>query len=514
MSAPMKQTTSVAEEFAASGSDHIYSLSWAESCKLYWDSFLTPTVKYEQKLLSHVPVIRSDGTDNRVSEIIDTPVGVTSGVVHDKEMYIHEVCITNTNGGDEEPIDIVLVHGYGAALGFFYKNIDGLSSLPNSRLHVIDLLGFGCSGRPRFPLEKCTNSENSMMRRVLDAESFFVDSLEEWRKKRNIKKFVVVAHSLGGYLMSCYYLKYGRDIVTKIVLVSPVGVEDSDISLYKRFEEGHDENGEVLEDTDMDSWNADDGCEDDRRPDVDREYEIARHQGVDLTKELTDHIEEETECHSGSDDDDDDIADNSSVISVVTDDENEEHHQHQYHHTHQHHSPSRVEQLMRQIKSRVVPGKALTWLWEHQYTPLDIIRLLGPFSGKMTAVWVRNRFQKVEDPVQLEDICKYTARLFLERGSGEYCLGTILAPGSLARLPLCKRLPQQLDASVPVLLMYGELDWMDKRAGYELCQAINDNRGRSGVKAKFRIVPDAGHHLYVDNGPEFERQVLSFIQAV
>lgn len=138
------------------------------------------------------------------------------------------------------------------------------------------------------------------------------------------------------------------------------------------------------------------------------------------------------------------------------------------------------------------------------FTPIDIVRWFGPFAGKVVAIWVYNRFARVGDQQQLWDICMYTTRMFLEPGSGEYCLGAILAPGSLGRLPLSSRLPKQV--KVPVLLLYGELDWMDKNAGYALCKAINS----TGGTAKFRIVPHAGHHLYVDNRAEFERQVLSF----
>lgn len=56
-----------------------------------------------------------------------------------------------------------------------------------------------------------------------EAEDFFTESLEKWRIKNNIQKMTLLGHSLGGYLSTCYALKY-PDRVSKLILVSPVGV--------------------------------------------------------------------------------------------------------------------------------------------------------------------------------------------------------------------------------------------------------------------------------------------------
>lgn len=493
MSAKQEKHTTLAQEIGDSLTEQ--SISWTDSLGVYFTSWWRDCRVYEDRLLRNVPFFATEGSpiNGRKVEVIDTDVSDgREGMRNRGQAFIHEVCITNTqkpaDGG--EGIDIILVHGYAAALGFFYTNLEGLSSIPGCRLHAIDMLGFGCSGRPTFPV---SGDGTTPIKKVLEAEAFFVDSFEKWRLKRGIRKCHVIAHSLGGYLMSCYYLKYGREVVEKLVLVSPVGVEDNDMSVYKRFTTdsdkvggGDDGGGDYDDDDDYDDdYNSDEDSSDEK-VNIDREYRVARDQGVDLTRELTDHLHDGEGYANGSDDDDDDT---SSLISVVSG-----HIEH----------PTRVEELMKQIKTRVRPGKLLTRMWEMNFTPIDIVRWFGPFAGKVVAIWVYNRFARVGDQQQLWDICLYTTRMFLEPGSGEYCLGAILAPGSLGRLPLSSRLPKQV--KVPVLLLYGELDWMDKNAGYALCKAINS----TGGTAKFRIVPHAGHHLYVDNRAEFERQVLSF----
>ena len=59
--------------------------------------------------------------------------------------------------------------------------------------------------------------------RVSEAESFFVDSLEDWRQKMGLDQMTLVGHSLGAYFSVVYALKYPTR-VNKLVLLSPAGV--------------------------------------------------------------------------------------------------------------------------------------------------------------------------------------------------------------------------------------------------------------------------------------------------
>jgi len=87
-------------------------------------------------------------------------------------------------------------------------------------MFALDWLGMGRSTRPAFKIKATEKLD-----KVREAESFFVDSLEEWRKKRGLEKFTLMGHSLGGYLAVCYALKYpGR--LDKLILASPVGIPE------------------------------------------------------------------------------------------------------------------------------------------------------------------------------------------------------------------------------------------------------------------------------------------------
>ncbi|KAF8022757.1 hypothetical protein BT93_F0309 [Corymbia citriodora subsp. variegata] len=109
---------------------------------------------------------------------------------------------------DDSPT-LVMVHGYGASQGFFFRNFDALTS--RFRVIAIDQLGWGGSSRPDFT---CRSTE--------ETEAWFIDSFEEWRKAKNISKFILLGHSFGGYVAAKYSLKHPEH-VQHLILVGPAG---------------------------------------------------------------------------------------------------------------------------------------------------------------------------------------------------------------------------------------------------------------------------------------------------
>jgi cardiolipin-specific phospholipase len=116
---------------------------------------------------------------------------------------------------------LVLAHGYGAGLGYFYRNYKDLAQ-PGWRIYAIDWLGMGRSARVKFPLRR---RDQSMLDYIDTAEHFFVDSLERWRQALNIERMTLAGHSLGGYMSVIYALKY-PERVNRLVLISPVGIPE------------------------------------------------------------------------------------------------------------------------------------------------------------------------------------------------------------------------------------------------------------------------------------------------
>ncbi|ESW32691.1 hypothetical protein PHAVU_001G009400 [Phaseolus vulgaris] len=109
---------------------------------------------------------------------------------------------------DDSPT-LVMVHGYAASQGFFFRNFDALAT--RFRVIAIDQLGWGGSSRPDF---SCRSTE--------ETEAWFIDSFEEWRKAKNLSNFILLGHSFGGYVASKYALKHPEH-VKHLILVGPAG---------------------------------------------------------------------------------------------------------------------------------------------------------------------------------------------------------------------------------------------------------------------------------------------------
>jgi cardiolipin-specific phospholipase len=149
----------------------------------------------------------------------------------DKEGHfvLHGVKVTNTEEreqSNEQQAPLVLLHGYANGALYFYRNLVGLSSFFQT-IYSVDMLGWGLSSHPDFKLEKDSPE---------CAEAFFVESLEAWRKAQDIDKMILAGHSMGGYLSVAYCEKY-PDRVERLVLLSPVGIPETDGDLNEKRKE-------------------------------------------------------------------------------------------------------------------------------------------------------------------------------------------------------------------------------------------------------------------------------------
>ncbi len=133
--------------------------------------------------------------------------------------------------GEDVEHNLVMLHGYGAGLGFFYRNFESISRAEGWKVFALDLLGMGRSSRPNFRIH-AKDKEG----KISEAESWFVDALEEWRIKRGLERFTLLGHSLGGYLAVAYALKYPGHL-NKLILASPVGIPEDPYAVAEEMPE-------------------------------------------------------------------------------------------------------------------------------------------------------------------------------------------------------------------------------------------------------------------------------------
>lgn len=427
-----------------------HKYSWKASIYDWWkQGFGSYTdEQVESNLLSILPFFPLlDG--KREAKVINIDIGNGN--------YIHEFYIENKekpSQSDKLAIsastkDVVLVHGYAASLGLFIDNFDELSKVPGIQIHAIDLLGFGFSSRPKFPNLALASAED-----IQKVEDWFVDSLEEWRKRRGLDKFILMGHSFGGYLSCAYALKYQKEQIEKLVLISPVGVERSKYSYLNKVDQS----------------------------DVVSPSEKMRQEA----EEPNVHYENEV-----------DSIDNSVKSSLRSNTRKV--------------SEEEVPEAPKSFRRKLVEQ-----LWINNVSPFTILRNLGPAKSKLISAWTSHRFAHFydRDPQQFQSVHDYIYRIFNANGSGEYALTRVLEPGTvLARMPLLDRCPEEFaKLKLPTLWLYGDKDWMNEQAGYEMTKEINTySMKNSGKKlASFAIIPNAGHHLYLDNPSAFANTIFKF----
>lgn len=378
-----------------------------------------------------------------------------------KNRFLNEFSVERT--GEETENSLVLLHGYGAGLGFFYKNFEALSRVPRWKLYALDLLGMGRSSRPNFRI-RAKDKET----KIREAENWFVDALEEWRIKRGIDKMTLLGHSLGGYMAVCYALKYPGHL-NKLILASPVGIPEDPYAVNEEMPDPQDST---------------------------------------MQNEFTQSQDETTGAKSAA------VA-----------------------------KPPR----------RQLP-KWVSTLWDANISPFSLVRLSGPLGPRLVSGWTSRRFSHLP-PEEAQALHDYAYSLFRQRGSGEYALAYILAPGAFARSPLIRRIqgvgrqylephsqPEPDNAStksasassenrpretgVPVVFLYGDKDWMDKQGGWDsedkiraegkkaLATATAEEKRMENGDARTRVIKNAGHHVYLDGWEEFNRVMVEEMKDV
>ncbi|UNI21615.1 hypothetical protein JDV02_007591 [Purpureocillium takamizusanense] len=462
-----------------------FPLGYKDAAYQWWTSITPPMA--ERNVLSLIPHLREavDSLTRPVSSSSSTSsAGKTDPFstrvwrrslvqLSGKNRALNEVCVERV--GEEPEETLVMVHGYGAGLGFFYNNFEPITRIPGLRLYALDMLGMGNSSRPPFKIHAKDKEQQ-----VIEAENWFIDALEEWRKARKIERFTLLGHSLGGYLAVSYAIKYPGHL-KKLILASPVGIPEDPYAVNAAMPEP----GEST-----------------------------------LENEFTQDQQSTTET--------------SNAAATTA------------------HKPAKdAAAAAAAAPKRPLPGW-LVWLWDANVSPFSIVRMAGPLGPRFVSGWSSRRFNHLPAN-EAQALHDYSFSIFKQKGSGEYALAYILAPGAYARRPVINRIQdigrQPLpppsaakdssdgdrpaprtsslakETGIPVVFMYGENDWMDVAGGLAAAEKLKEARARAlshataeekrseNGSARVVVVPKAGHHLYLDNPDDFNRVLREEVEA-
>ena len=106
---------------------------------------------------------------------------------------------------------LIMLHGFQACNLTYYRILKYLYK--DFIVFCPDFLGMGLSSRPKIEFK----DENECI-------DFFVEVIEAFRKAKNISKFYICGHSLGGYYAGNYAIKYPQYLEDTIFLFSATGI--------------------------------------------------------------------------------------------------------------------------------------------------------------------------------------------------------------------------------------------------------------------------------------------------
>ncbi|KAG7880219.1 hypothetical protein KL905_002888 [Ogataea polymorpha] len=415
---------------------------WKDSLKLWYNHVSDPhadRAAHDKLFSMALPYYNREYEGIRASTL-STPLS--------KNMSISEVRVQNADSKNH----VVMLHGYAASSGWWFKNIHSLARAGNKVVHALDLPGFGLSSRhgPSFPdnrtrlqvsfddskvqhmkhlhrslyvpesftlkernLKRYLKNQHSVVERVVN---FYVDALEEWRCNNGINQFDLVAHSLGGYLGVFYCIKYPT-AVRRLVLASPGGVERSPFAITNPAYEN-----------------------------IAGDFTMA--------------------CS---------------------------------------YSPADYSFLGRY--PAIKPGFQALW---HMRMPTFLpVRLLGPVAVRL--LMSRNiekftRSKDFSDATELETFAKYVYHTNVAASVSETAIMRIFDSSIMAKIPILDRLKNLKPKS---LWIYGQHDFMFSDAGRVAVNWLNKMQEGS---AEFKVVHGGGHNMYLDNPAEFNRLVVDFLK--
>ncbi|EIW61885.1 alpha/beta-hydrolase [Trametes versicolor FP-101664 SS1] len=382
------------------------------SVKSWWNAGDKESAASEERLLRRLPYFQPVGSSPATPDHASPVVAHSSRVdLDDPKHYLNTLAMTATTPSAEAPPPAVLLHGYGAGLGFFFQNLPALGDWAGKRgssVFAVDWLGMGRSARPHFHVKA---KREDIDGRVTEAETFFIDSLEQWRKKMGLETMTLIGHSLGGYLSIAYALRYPTR-VHKLILLSPAGIPRDPNSTVPSRE--------------LDPQTT--GATDKDHPEP---------ASADRVKELKTNQEE-----------------------------------------------------ARREESR--GRKVLTYLWEQGWSPFQVVRSTLFWGPMLIGKYSTRRFIGLSED-ETRAMHAYIMNITLAKGSGEYCISHLLAPGAHARRPMVDRIAA---LKIPVTFVYGDHDWMDPEGGKESVERLRQAGNGFG---RMYMIPHAGHHVYLDN---------------
>lgn len=425
------------------------------------------------------------------------------------QWYLNEIRIEKGSVDDRDAsTHLVMLHGYGASSGWFYKNFAGImencGNTKNLTIHGIDMLGFGLSGRPNIKYKYDLSTKSS-----LEIQTAGI----KWGKYSTCLK-------CGGHLdgkenrknhwCSCAdeeeELRKGHEIEGKHANVI---IKKEDIVDYLK---NHKELIKEVEDIYIESlekWRI--------MNKIDK-FDLLAHSlggylgfayllkyphrvnkvvmvspgGVERSPFAISNPEYLQLCKDG-----DKTGDFRMLISNLVD---------------EYGFLGRYGLISKNFRN----------LWNMRFSIFTILRWLGPFGPKVLINRNADKFTKsgnIQDEKEIELFLKYIYSCSIRQSFSETSIMRIFDATIVGKYPILDKIRDD-GAKIKdkeILWIYGEHDFMYKNCGVDAMKAMNklneEKPGGDGEdKSQFKVIKNAGHNLYLDNSTDFNREVIRFLK--
>jgi len=147
-------------------------------------------------------------------------------------------------------------------------------------------------------------------------------------------------------------------------------------------------------------------------------------------------------------------------------------------------------------------GKAVHLAANMVTSPFSILRALGPVGPSLIDRFRPDLKLKFSEYVTDPNIMSsYIYHCNAQAPSGESAFRHLHIPFGWAKLPLVHRL-HQISHDIPITAIYGADTWMDINSMYKLLPTLKS-------RTDMVLLPDAGHHVYIDSCSLFNLAVIA-----
>lgn len=150
----LTEDKTVSVPLALEGPNYPTKSSWRSIFRWYWPTSPEYSLQSEQSLFEEFGGVSFGDTDHVAARRVYLKAPKDLPPNQSNPRFINTLILDpqDVQTPASERLSIIFCHGFGAGLGFFYRNLSPINRLiPNARIYAVDLLGMGRSGRPEFP---------------------------------------------------------------------------------------------------------------------------------------------------------------------------------------------------------------------------------------------------------------------------------------------------------------------------------------------------------------------------